>query len=82
MSTSTIGFSISDEDRERLDRLAEHFTDGNRSAYLRATLSVMESMARANRLRDLAVVAEEHAAARGVTDENLLDAIKTAYKKR
>lgn len=82
MSTTTIGFAISDQDRERLDRLAEHFSGGNRSAYLRATLSVMESIARANRLRDLAVIAEERAAVRGLTDDNLLDAIKSSYKER
>jgi hypothetical protein len=82
MSTTTIGFSITEEDRKRLDRLAEIFGDGNRSAYLRATLSVMESIARANRLRDLAVIAEEHAAARGITEDNILDAIKAAYKGR
>jgi hypothetical protein len=54
---------------------------GNRSALLRASRSVMESIERANRLRGLAVIAEEHAAELGVTDENLLDAIKTSYKK-
>jgi hypothetical protein len=37
---------------------------------------------RANRLRDLAVIAEEHAAEPGVTDENFLGAIKTSYKQR
>ena len=82
MGTSTIGFSITDEDRARLDRLAERLSGGNRSAFLRASLSVMESIERANRLRDLAVIAEEHAAERGVTDENILDAIKTSYKQR
>ena len=82
MGTSTIGFSITDEDRARLDRLAERLSGGNRSAFLRASLSVMESLERANRLRDLAVIAEEHAAERGITDDNLLDAIKTSYKQR
>lgn len=33
-------------------------------------------MERANRLRDLAGIAEERAAERGVTDDNLLDAIR------
>ena len=82
MGTTTIGFSITDEDRARLDRLAERLSGGNRSAFLRATLSVMESIERANRLRDLAVIAEEHAAERGVTDDNILEAIKGSYKQR
>jgi hypothetical protein len=47
MSSQTVGFAISDEDRERLDRLVEYFGGGNRSAYLRATLKVMESPRRA-----------------------------------
>jgi hypothetical protein len=71
MGTSTIGFSITDEDRARLDRLAERLSGGNRSAFLRASLSVMESIERANRLRDLAVIAEEHAAERGVDRREL-----------
>jgi hypothetical protein len=82
MGTSTIGFSITDEDRARLDRLAERFSGGNRSAFLRASLSVMESLERVNRLRDLAANAEEHAAERAITDDNLLDTIKTSYKQR
>lgn len=82
MSTSTIGFSLTDEDKERLDRLAARLSGGNRSAYLRATLSVMESIERAHRLRELAVIAEERAAERGLTDDNLLDAITAAYKRR
>lgn len=49
MATSTMGFPVADEDRERLARLVEHFGGGNRSAYLRTTLPVMESLARAER---------------------------------
>ena len=82
MGTSTIGFSISDEDRARLDRLAERLSGGNRAAVLRASLAVMESIERANRPPDLAVIAAEHAAERGVTDDNLLDPIKTSHKRR
>lgn len=82
MGSSTIGFSITDEDRARLDRLAERLSGGNRSAFLRASLAVMESIERANRFRDLAVIADEDAAEQGVTDDNLLDTIKTSYKQR
>jgi hypothetical protein len=35
-----------------LDRLAERLSGGNRSAFLRASLAVMESIGRANRLRE------------------------------
>ena len=67
VSSSTVGFAIADEDQERLTRLVEHFGGGNRSAYLRATLPVMESLARAERLRELQARNAERAAAAGLT---------------
>ena len=80
MSTSTVGFAVADEDQERLARLVEHFGHGNRSAYLRATLPVMESLARAERLRELQARNAERAAAAGEDYESLLADIRRAYK--
>lgn len=80
MATSTIGFAVADEDRERLDRLVEYFGGGNRSAYLRATLTVMESLARAERLRELQARNAERAAAAGQDYESLLADVRQAYK--
>ena len=80
MSSSTVGFAVADEDQARLARLVEHFGDGNRSAYLRATLPVMESLARAERLRELQARNAERAAAAGHDDESLLAEIRQAYK--
>jgi len=80
MSTSTVGFAVADEDRERLDRLVEYFGGGNRSAYLRATLTVMESLARAERLRELQARNAERAAAAGQDYESLLAEVRRAYK--
>jgi len=80
MSTSTVGFAVADEDRERLDRLVEHFGGGNRSAYLRATFTVMESLSRAERLRDLQARNAERAAAAGQDHESLLADVRRAYK--
>ena len=82
MSTSTVGFAVADEDRERLDRLVEYFGGGNRSAYLRATLTVMESLARAERLRELQARNAERAAAAGQSYESLLGEVRRAYKNR
>ena len=82
MSTSTVGFAVADEDQERLARLVEHFGGGNRSAYLRATLTVMESLARAERLRDLQARNAERAAAAGQDHASLLAEIRQAYKGR
>jgi hypothetical protein len=80
MSSSTVGFAVADEDRERLARLVEHFGGGNRSAYLRATLPVMESLARAERLRELQARNAERAAAAGLDYESLLAEIRQVYK--
>lgn len=80
MPTSTVGFAVADEDRERLDRLVDHFGGGNRSAYLRATLTVMESLARAERLRELQARNAERAAAAGKDYQSLLAEVRRAYK--
>ena len=53
MSTSTLGFAVSDEDRALLDELVAYFGNGNRSAYLRATLRIMRSVKLAEELREL-----------------------------
>jgi hypothetical protein len=80
MSSHTIGFAIGDDDRERLDRLVEYFGGGNRSAYLRATLKVMESLRRAERLRELQAANHRRLAERGVAADELPDLIRDAYK--
>lgn len=71
---------MADEDQERLARLVEHFGSGNRSAYLRATLPVMESLARAERLRELQARNAERTAEAGHDYESLLAQIRQAYK--
>jgi Arc/MetJ-type ribon-helix-helix transcriptional regulator len=80
MASQTIGFAISDEDRERLDRLVEHFGGGNRSAYLRATLKVMESLRRAERLRELQAANHRRLAEQGISPEALPELVRQAYK--
>jgi Arc/MetJ-type ribon-helix-helix transcriptional regulator len=80
MATTTIGFAIADEDRDRLDRLVQHFGAGNRSAFLRAALPVMEALARADRLRELQARNAERVAAAGLDGAALLHAIKASYK--
>jgi hypothetical protein len=80
MASQTIGFAISDEDRERLDRLVDYFGGGNRSAYLRATLKVMESLRRAERLREMQAANHRRLAERGVIAADLPDLIREAYK--
>ena len=81
MASQTVGFAVSDEDRERLDRLVEYFGGGNRSAYLRATLKVMESLRRAERLRALQAANHRRIAERGISTDDLPDLIRRAYKE-
>ena len=80
MGSQTVGFAISDEDRERLDRLVAHFGGGNRSAYLRATFTVMESLRRAERLRELQAANHRRLAERGTSAEDLPALIRETYK--
>ncbi len=80
MASQTVGFAVSDEDRERLDRLVEYFGGGNRSAYLRATLKVMESLRRAERLRELQAANHRRLAERGIASDDLPGLIREAYK--
>jgi len=53
MATMTIGFAVAEEDRDQLDELVEYFGNGNRSAYLRATLKIMMAVKLAEELREL-----------------------------
>jgi Arc/MetJ-type ribon-helix-helix transcriptional regulator len=80
MASRTIGFAVSDDDRDRLDRLVERFGGGNRSAYLRATLKVMESLDRAERLRELQAANHRRLAQQGINEDGLGERIRAAYK--
>lgn len=82
VSTTTVGFAVDDGDRDRLERLARHFGNGNRSAYLRATFSVMESIARADRLREIQARNAERTAEAGLDLDSLLSAVRLAYKSK
>jgi ribosomal protein L16/L10AE len=42
MRAKTVGFAISEKDRELLDRLTDHFGNGNRSEFLRLAMKRME----------------------------------------
>lgn len=62
MAVKTIGFAVADEDRKTLDELVAYFGDGNRSAYLRATLKTMRSVMLAERLRELQAYGQQQLA--------------------
>lgn len=82
MATTSVGFAVSDEDRARLDELVDYFGGGNRSAYLRATLTVMDSIRRAEVLRSLQARSNQRLAEQGIEVSDLDDLIRSSYKKR
>jgi hypothetical protein len=66
MSAQTLGFAVQSEDRPVLDELVAYFGDGNRSAYLRATLKVMKSIMIANQLREAQSYGQQRTAELGI----------------
>lgn len=42
MRAKTVGFAISDSDRELLERLVDHYGSGNRSEFLRVAMKRLE----------------------------------------
>lgn len=66
MNAQTLGFAVQPEDRPVLDELVAYFGDGNRSAYLRATLKVMKSIMIADRLREAQAYGQQRTAELGI----------------
>jgi hypothetical protein len=82
MSTTTIGFAVSDEDRPLLEELVEYFGAGNRSAYLRATFKIMKSVKLAEEWRALQAEGQQHLAAQGLTVDNVAEVTRRVLKGR
>jgi hypothetical protein len=66
MAAQTLGFAVQSEDRAVLDELVDYFGDGNRSAYLRATLKVMKSIMIADQLREAQAYGQQRTAELGI----------------
>jgi len=71
MSAQTLGFAIQPEDRPVLDELVAYFGDGNRSAYLRATLKVMKSIMIADQLREAQAYGQQRTAELGIDPSDI-----------
>lgn len=80
MASTTVGFAVADEDRERLDRLVEHFGHGNRSAYLRTSMKIMEGVMLAEELRELQAYGQRKLAERGYTIDDVPRLVREALK--
>lgn len=64
-TATTVGFSVEASDPPRLKRLTDTFGGGNRSAFLRTAMDVMERYERAQRLARLQAYGAEHLASSG-----------------
>lgn len=77
MASITVGFTLPEEEKCRLDHLVETFAQGNRSAFLRLAMKQMEGLERAERLRDLQAYGVKQR-----TDEGLDDITVEAIVRR
>lgn len=82
MSTSSLGFAVADEDRPLLNELVEYFGNGNRSAYLRATLRVMRSVKIAEQLREVQAYGQSRLAEQGLTVDDVTEITRRVLKGR
>jgi hypothetical protein len=71
MSAQTLGFAVQPDDRPLLDELVAYFGEGNRSAYLRATLKVMRSVMLAEQLREVQAYGQQRSAQLGIDPAQL-----------
>jgi hypothetical protein len=80
MSAQTLGFAIQPDDRPLLDELVAYFGEGNRSAYLRATLKVMRSVMLAEQMRDLQAYGQQRTAQLGIDPAQVPEHIQEFLK--
>lgn len=78
----TIGFSVEERDRSRLDHLAEVFGGGNRSAFLRAAFDVMERLELAQQLGRTQAYGAERLAEGGYTTDDIPEIVERALASR
>lgn len=78
MRAKTVGFAISEKDRELLDRLSDHYGDGNRSEFLRLAMKRMEHDRIAQRFVETRRQIGQELSGRVLSEEEVLEAIKVA----
>ena len=80
MSAQTLGFAVQPEDRPVLDELVAYFGDGNRSAYLRATLKIMKSIMIADQLREAQAYGQQRTAELGIDPSDVPPGSRTSSR--
>lgn len=78
MRAKTVGFAISEKDRELLDSLADHYGNGNRSEFLRLAMKRMEHERIAQRFVETRKQISQELSGRVLTEEEVLEAVKAA----
>lgn len=80
MGAKTIGFAVADEDRPQLDELVDYFGSGNRSAYLRETLKIMNSVKLAEEWQQLQAYGQSRLDALGLTLDDVSALVRQELK--
>jgi hypothetical protein len=80
MSAQTLGFAVQPDDRPLLDELVAYFGEGNRSAYLRATLKIMRSVMLAEQLREIQAYGQQRSAQLGIDPTQVPERIQEFLK--
>jgi hypothetical protein len=77
-TSSTIGFAVDETDRARLDHLADVFGGGNRSAFLRKAIDIMEEFELVQAIGHLQAFGAQRLAEAGYTIEDIPDIVDKA----
>jgi hypothetical protein len=80
MNAQTLGFAVQPDDRPLLDELVAYFGEGNRSAYLRATLKIMRSVMLAEQLREVQAYGQQRSAQLGIDPAQVPERIQEYLK--
>ncbi len=77
-TATTLGFSVEVADRPRLEHLAATFGGGNRSAFLRTAMDIMERFERAQRLAHFQAYGAERLASTGKNLDDIPEIVAAA----
>ena len=81
-SSAAVAFSVSEQDRKKLDRIVERYGHGNRSEALRVMMDRIETSERAERLRKLQVYGVVKSAERGLGLNDVQAAVHRVRARR
>ncbi len=80
MRAKTVGFAISDNDRELLDKLVDHYGLGNRSEFLRVAMRRMEHDRLAQRFQQTRAMVREELGGKVFTESEIDELIARVVK--